>query len=120
MIFTYDELKECVGQDIERFYKMGFNEEQIFPAVLNEYEHGENFCKIENICIHIFLILNYAKWDMNFRKIIEKLQQLMDTTIENEVQDELGDEYIKFITDFNIVTKGKTVGDKGIRSIKKI
>ncbi len=71
MIFTYDELKECVGQDIERFYKMGFNEE------------------------------------------------LMDTTIEDEVQDELGDQYIKFITDFNIVTKGKTVGDKGIRSIKK-
>ena len=107
MIFEYDELKECVEEDVERFYKMGFNEKQIFSAVLDEYEHGENFCKIENICIHIFLILSYTKRDMNFGEIMEKLQQLMDTTIENQVQDELGDEYIKFVADFKIVMKNK-------------
>lgn len=33
MVFEYEELKECVEEDFERFYKMGFNEEQIFPAV---------------------------------------------------------------------------------------
>ena len=41
MIFQYEELKKCVEEDFERFYKMGFNENQIFPAVLDEYEHGK-------------------------------------------------------------------------------
>ena len=39
MIFGYDELKKYVNEDFEGFYKMGFDEEQILPAVLNEYEH---------------------------------------------------------------------------------
>lgn len=43
MIFEYEELKESVKEDFERFYKMGFNEKQIFPAVLNEYRYGEDF-----------------------------------------------------------------------------
>lgn len=25
---------------------MGFNEKQIFPAILNEYEHGEEYCQL--------------------------------------------------------------------------
>lgn len=29
MIFKYEELKECVEEDFERFYKQGFNEKQI-------------------------------------------------------------------------------------------
>lgn len=61
MIFEYDELKECVTKDFERFYDMGFDEKQIFPAVLNEYEHGEDYCQLENICVHIFLALNYLE-----------------------------------------------------------
>ena len=43
MIFGYEEIKECVTEDFIRFFKMNFNEKQIFPAVLNEYEHGEDF-----------------------------------------------------------------------------
>lgn len=42
MIFEYDELKEYVGEDFERFNKTGFDEDQIFPAVLNEYEKPES------------------------------------------------------------------------------
>lgn len=56
MIFEYEELKECVEKDFERFYKMGFNENQIFPAVFNEYEHGEDFSFVENVCIHVFWV----------------------------------------------------------------
>lgn len=26
-----------------------------------EYEHGEDFCLVENICIHVFLVLIYAE-----------------------------------------------------------
>lgn len=103
MIFEYDELKECVEEDFERFYKMGFNEKQIFPAVLNEYEHGEDFCQIENICIHIFLALNYAEKELNSNKIVEKVKQLMTEEVENEVKIELGDEYTKYIADLNII-----------------
>ena len=57
MIFKYEELKECVGEDFVRFYKMGFNEEQIFPAVLNEYEHGEEFSrKYMYSCVFGFIL----------------------------------------------------------------
>lgn len=105
MIFEYEELKECVEEDFERFYKQGFNERQIFPAVLNEYEHGEDFCLVENICVHVFLVLIYAEKNMNCNEIIEKLNQLLAGMEENEIEIDLGNEYSKFITDLSIVRK---------------
>ena len=65
MIFKYQELKECVKEDFERFYEMGFTGEQIFPAILNEYEYGEDFCLVEEICIYVLLRLNYIKKNLN-------------------------------------------------------
>lgn len=100
MIFKYEELKEYVDEDFEQFHKMGFNDKQIFPAVLNEYEHGEDFCLVENICIHVFLILIYIKNNMNYNEIMKKLNQLMKEEVENEIKIELGEDYTKFITDF--------------------
>ena len=107
MIFEYEELKECVEEDFERFYKMGFNENQIFPAVLNEYEHGEDFSSVENICIHVFLILFYTEKNFNCNQIIDRLNKLMNGEVENEIMTELGTEYSKFITDLNIVRNDK-------------
>ena len=103
MIFEYEELKECVEEDFERFYKMGFNENQIFPAVLNEYEHGENFSFVENVCIHVFLSLAYSEKSLNCNQIIDRLNQLMNEEEENELKDELGNKYTKFIMDLSIV-----------------
>lgn len=107
MIFEYEELKECVEEDFERFYKMGFNENQIFPAVLNEYEHGEDFDFVENICIHVFLILFYIEKNLNGNQIIVKLNQLMDAEAESKIMVGLGNEYSKFITDLSIVKNNK-------------
>lgn len=107
MIFEYEELKEYVKEDFERFYEMGFNEKQIFPAVLNEYEHGEDFCLVENICIHVLLVLNYSEKKLNYTEIIEKLSHLMNEEAENEIKNELGNEYTKFITDLNSVRSNK-------------
>lgn len=107
MIFEYEELKECVKEDFERFNKMGFNENQILPAVLNEYEHGENFCLVENICIHVFLGLVYAEKNLNCDEIIERINQLMNADAENEIKVELGNKYSKFIMDLNIVRNNK-------------
>ncbi|MBD5551375.1 MAG: hypothetical protein HDQ96_09375 [Lachnospiraceae bacterium] len=103
MNFGYEELKECVEEDFERFYKMGFNERQIFPAVLNEYEQGEDFCLVENICIHILLVLAYAEKNLDYYEIIDKLNQLVNDKVKNEVKLELGNEYSKFIADLNRV-----------------
>lgn len=102
MIFKYGELKECVKEDFERFYKMGFQEDQIFPAVLNEYEHGEDFDFVENVCIHVFLTLLYGKvcWDCS--PILNALDQLMNEEVESEIMAELGNEYSKFITDLGM------------------
>lgn len=105
MIFKYEELKECVEEDFERFYKMGFNENQIFPAVLNEYEHGEDFDFVENICIHIFLILLYAKACLDCSQIINKLNHLLNEEVESEIMVELGSEYSKFITDLSMAIR---------------
>ena len=107
MIFEYEELKEYVKEDFERFYEMGFNEKQIFPAVLNEYEHGEDFCLVENICIHVLLGVNYSEKKLNYTEIIEKLSHLMNEEAENEIKNELGNEYTKFITDLNSVRSNK-------------
>ncbi len=107
MIFKYDELKECVKEDFERFHNMGFNEKQIFPAVLNEYEYGENFCHIENICIHIFLILNYLEKNLDFDLIVEKLKRIVNEVSEKEVKSELESEYIKFKKDLNGILNEK-------------
>lgn len=107
MIFEYKELKECVEEDFERFYKMGFNENQIFPAVLNEYEHGEDFGFVENICIHVFLILFYTEKNLNFNQIIDKLNQLMNEEVERKIMIELGNEYSKFITDLSMARNNK-------------
>ena len=107
MIFEYEELKECVEEDFERFYKMGFNENQIFPAVLNEYEHGENFGFAENICIHVFLILFYTEKNLNYEQIVDRLNQLMSEVEESEIKVELGNGYSKFITDLSIDRNNK-------------
>ena len=98
MIFEYDELKECVTEDFERFYNLGFNEKQIYPAVLNEYEHGKDFCPLECICIHVFLILNYKKCDMPYDFLEEKLSMLLGDAGLN-IEDELGDQYQQFLDD---------------------
>lgn len=105
MIFEYDELKEYVTEDFERFYKMGFNENQILPAVMNEYKHGEDFCEVEEICIHIFLALNYAEKKWNYDEIIKNLEILLNGKVEDEVKVYLGKEYTKFSTDFNYLIK---------------
>lgn len=103
MIFEYDELREYVKEDFERFYKMGFNETQILPAVLNEYKHAEDFCQLENICIHVFLTLQYAEKNMDFSKIVEHLKQLVTEEVQKEVRVELGKDYTKFSEDLYII-----------------
>lgn len=108
MIFKYEELKECVEEDFERFYKMGFDENQIFPAVLNEYEHGEDFNSVENVCIHVFLILLYTKTCLNCSQIIDKLNHILNEKVENEIMVELGNEHLKFITDLSMVRNIKS------------
>ena len=95
-------MKECVEEDFERCDKMGFNENQIFPAVLNEYEYGEDFSFVEKVCIHVFLSLAYAE-KMNCNQIIDRLNQLMNEEEKNELKVELGNEYSKFLTDLSIV-----------------
>lgn len=106
MIFEYDELKEYVTEDFERFFDMGFNEKQIFPAILNEYEHGEDYCQLENICVHIFIALNYLEKGMKFDEIVERLDTLMKTETEENIKEELGTPYVKFVADISRI-KGK-------------
>ncbi len=103
MFFEYDELKECVTDDFERFYQMGFNEEQIFPAILNEYEHGEGFDQVENVCIHIFILLKYIERELNYDMIVERIKLLLSVETHNEIRVELKNEYTKFSVDLCVL-----------------
>lgn len=105
MIFEYDELKECVAEDFERFCKMGFNEKQILSAVMNEYEHGEDFCETEKNCIYIFIAQIYAEKEWKYDEIIEKLEASLKSEETNKIKADLGNEYKKFCTDFNALIK---------------
>ena len=113
MIFKYSELKQYVEDDFNRFYEMGFSGIQIFPAVLNEYEHGEGFCLSENICIHISLALNYIKNNLKCDEIVNKLEKLLSDDTENKLETELGNEYAEFAVDLSIIRNG---GGRGIQS----
>ncbi len=99
MIFKYVELKECVLDDFEVFLNMGFDEKQTYFAVLNEYEHGKDFCQIECICIHIFLVLNYKKNGMIYDFIIEKLENLLENVKDDDIKKDLENEYQWFLDD---------------------
>lgn len=112
MIFEYDELKEAVTEDFEQFYQMGFSETQIFPAVLDEYKHGQDFCLTENVCIHIFLALNYAENGLNFHTIVEELHNFITEEVMQEIQVTLGDEAEKYNADFKMLMKKAQLGTK--------
>lgn len=99
MVFAYEELKEYVGEDFERFYALGFLEDQILPAVLDAYKYGKDFCSTENICIHIFLALNYLRRGLNADIAVEHLRRLLTEEPERLVKSDLGDEYQNYITD---------------------
>lgn len=106
MIFRYDELKEYVKEDFLRFYEMGFNEKQIVPAILNEYEHGIDFCKTENICIYVFIALNFIEKRMDTSKIIEKIEFIIKD-MEVELQKELENEFKELLIDIDTLMKSK-------------
>lgn len=105
MIFEYEELKEYVLEDFKRFQEMNFNEKQIYPAVLEEYKHGEDFSEAENICIHVILAMVYAAHGWGYGIIISKLKLLWKDETKNQLEKDLGDEYIRFYADFERVMK---------------
>ena len=109
MIFGYNEIKGYVTEDFERFYKMNFNERQMFPAVLDEYQFHDDFTMVENICIHVVLALNYIRQEWNCADIIKKLKLLMNDETENELKLDLGNEYSDFYADYSTIMKKSSV-----------
>ena len=101
MLFSYNELKESVREDFDRFCNLGFEEAQIVPAVLDEYRHGENFSPAENLCIHLFLALHYQEKGFALSKIIQSINRLMTQELFNELQGASGTDGICFAADLS-------------------
>lgn len=93
-------IKSC-GRNDEAAKLTLSDAEQYLQA--NEDEHGEGFCKLENIYIHIFVALNYAQKEMKYDEIVKKIKILMDKKMKEEIKENLGDEYHKFIADIAII-----------------
>ena len=87
MIFQYDELKECVQEDFERFYNA----------------HGENYSPAENMCIHVFLVLNYREKGFITEPIVSKINRLFSEESYDKILFELGAESEKYITDLGFI-----------------
>lgn len=105
MLFPYRELKEAVQEDFERFYQMGFDENQILPAVLSEYQHGEGFCRAEKICIHLFLAGSYQEKGFAVHRLAEKINALIAEGPCREIQAALGNEYGEYAVDLEAVQR---------------
>ena len=105
MVFMYEELKEYVREDFERFYALGFQEEQILPSVLDEYKYGKDFCSTENLCIHIFLALNYLQRGLNTDVVAGHLRRLLAEESEHLVKSDLRDEYPNYMTDLKEILR---------------
>ena len=105
MIFGYDELKEAVREDFERFYQMGFNARQILPAVLNEYKHGEGFDETENLCIHIVLALQYQEAGFVVPALPESIHHFITEESYDEILTAPGTQCEHFTADLSILKK---------------
>ena len=100
MIFKYSELKEYINNDFYRFHtEFRFNEKQIFPAILDEYKYGEDFCDTENICIHVFVLLHYIQKNMNCDNIVDSLERLIKKIDGCILKNELDEDYILYKSD---------------------
>lgn len=103
MLFAYEALKGFVREDFERFYAMGFDGNQILPAVLHEYEHGEGFCQAENICIRLFLVLNYWEKGLPAAALMETLVPLLADERCEGIQAALGSGYAQYVSDLDVI-----------------
>lgn len=103
MRFQYDELKEGIEDDFKRFSEWEFNEQEIFLAVLDEYQYGKDYSLMENVCINIFLALLYKKNKMNYDLILTELNKLIRLMGQDAIKDELGKDFDKFRTDYNAI-----------------
>ncbi len=104
MIHQYNELKQYIKEDFDMFYKqMKFNDEEIYPAILDEYIHGGDLSGVKYICIHVFIIMNYMSENMNAEKIYAELKQRIERVGIEVVRQELNDEYKFFLEDMNMI-----------------
>ena len=99
MIFRYHELRDYVCEDFMRFCSMGFSAEQILPAVLDDYMHGEDFSTAENVCIHLFVALNCVEEGMELHGIAEKLAPILTEDSINMTRLLLGEDGTAFLKD---------------------
>lgn len=100
MIFEYEELRECVQEDFDTFYKeMNFTELQVIPAILNEYEHGEGFTITEKVCIYLFLGEIFLQKKLSIDEINKKLSELLTQENLEIIKNDLSENFINFTDD---------------------
>lgn len=104
MIYRYDELKQYIQEDFNVFYnQMKFNEKQIYPAILDEYIHGSDPSGVKNLCIHIFVIINYIDKNMDIKGIYVELKGMLDRIDSEVLRQELDEEYESFLDDMEFI-----------------
>lgn len=104
MIYRYDELKQYIQEDFDVFYnQMKFNEKQIYPAILDEYIHGRDPSGVKNVCIHIFVIINYINNNMGIENIYVELKRKLGRIDLEVLQQELDEEYESFLVDIEFI-----------------
>ena len=104
MIFTYQEIKNDIQSEFNRFLnRLGYSITDTFYATMGESENRDDFTLAEECCMYICLTLllkeNNEKLDF-FRKRLSEL--ISDKNIKT-YQSELKEEYSIFLNDVNKV-----------------
>ncbi len=74
---------------------------------MDEYKHASDFHCVENICIHIFLALEYEKNNLNNEKIVNEIPILINNSVLIEAKNVLKEDFHKFMED--IATLGISI-----------
>lgn len=113
MRFGYEELKEYIKEDFDEFYSdWHFTKSQVVPAILNEYEHGKEYCKTEECVIYIAIALNFIKGNISLEELLGTFNLLFSDENLYKYRNEISNEFALMENDINFIKKHLDINAK--------
>ncbi|MED4654609.1 hypothetical protein [Bacillus pseudomycoides] len=102
MNLRYDEIKEDVIDTYSSLHiRAEYEIKDTFYALLNDYEHSEEYTKTEECCIYVSFALLLIEKNKNIDFIKTRLNELLDNKKMEVHRIELKDEIAEFTSDVN-------------------
>lgn len=106
MIFGYEELKEYVNEDFNRFFnRRKFTSSQVIPAILDEYEDAKDYSETEECVIYVDIALNFIMENISLGELAEKLNLLFSEENLQNYKNDIKNDFILMENDINFIKK---------------